>query len=294
MSEPTAHDAADGPDVSVGPSAPPPVTGGPDADVPGLSGPQEPTAPGPAVTTDGIDSTDSTDSTGSTAPARGMRAISGETFSLQEAVGGVRGVVESVAPGLLFVVVFVAAGQRLVPALVAAGAAALVAVVWRLVERTSVTQALSGILGVGIGVIWAWRSGRAQDYYAWGLWTNVAYLVVFAASLAVRRPLVGVVMGLFRSDGPMFPGGSWAAVGSWRADRALRARYTWATWAWTAMFAARLAVQVPLYRNAEVAWLGTAKLVMGVPLTAVVLWVSWLLVRGSGAAPAPAPTPPAP
>ncbi len=225
------------------------------------------------------------------APARGMRAISGETFSFQEAVGGVRGVVEAVAPGLLFVVVFVATGQRLVPALLCAAAAALVAVVWRLVERTSVTQALSGILGVGIGVVWAWRSGRAEDYYAWGLWTNVAYLAAFVVSLAIRRPLVGVVVGLFRSDGPMFPGGSWSAVGAWRSDKGLRARYTWATWAWAAMFAARLAVQVPLYRNAEVAWLGTAKLVMGVPLTAVVLWISWLLVRGSAAAPDPAPSP---
>ncbi len=45
----------------------------------------------------------------------------------------------------------------------------------------------------------------------------------------------------------------------------------------------------------DVAWLGTAKLVMGVPLTALLLWLSWILVRGTTAArPAPAPTPPAP
>lgn len=45
------------------------------------------------------------------------------------------------------------------------------------------------------------------------------------------------------------------------------------------MFALRLAVQLPLYFRDDVAWLGTAKLAMGVPLTALALWISWVLVR---------------
>jgi hypothetical protein len=223
-----------------------------------------------------------------------MRALDAEEFSFAEAVGGVRGAVESIAPGLVFVVVFVAGGQRLAPALIASAAAALVAVVARLVQRSPLTQALSGVLGVGIGVIWAWRSGRAEDYFAWGLLTNVAYLAAFVVSVLVRWPLVGVVVGLFRPDGPMSSSGSWAGALAWRQDPALRRRYTLATWLWAGMFALRLVVQVPLYYAGEVAWLGTAKLVMGVPLTAVVLWVSWILVRGSTAArPAPAPERPA-
>lgn len=226
-------------------------------------------------------------------PARGVRAIDAEQFSLAEAVGGVRGAVESVAPGLVFVVGYVVSGQRLGPALVASAAAALVAVVARLVQRSPLTQALSGVLGVGIGVIWAWRSGRGEDYFAWGLLTNVAYLVAFLVSVVVRWPLVGVVLGLFRGDGPLSEGGSWAGATAWRRDPVQRRRYTWVTWLWAGMFAARLVVQVPLYYAGEVAWLGTAKLVMGVPLTALVLWASWILVRGSTAArPAPAPTPP--
>lgn len=227
--------------------------------------------------------------------ARGMRAIGADEFSFGEAIGGVRGAVESVAPGLVFVVVFVAAGQRLTPALVASAATALVAVVARLAQRSPLTQALSGVLGVGIGVLWAWRSGRAEDYFAWGLLTNVAYLLAFVVSVLVRWPLVGVVVGLFRSDGPMSSQGSWAGAVAWRADPELRRRYALATWLWAGMFALRLVVQVPLYLAGEVAWLGTAKLVMGVPLTALVLWLSWILVRGSTAArPAPPPSRPAP
>ncbi|CAM5779765.1 DUF3159 domain-containing protein [Cellulomonas persica] len=213
-------------------------------------------------------------------PARGMRAITGETFSASDAVGGVRGVVESVAPGLLFVVVYLAAGQRLTPALVAASAAALVAVVVRLVQRTPVTQALSGVIGVGIGVVWAWRTGDASDYFAYGLWVNGAYLLATLVTVLVGWPLVGLVVGLFAHDGPL-NGGSWRNAVAWHDDPALRRAYTWATIPWVAMFALRIAVQLPLYFNDEVAWLGTAKLAMGVPLTALALWISWVLVRST-------------
>jgi len=217
---------------------------------------------------------------------RGMRQLTAEQFSAADAVGGVRGVVESVAPGLLFVVVYIAAGQQLAPALIAASAAAVVAVVVRLAQRTPITQALSGLLGVGIGVVWAWRSGDASDYFAYGLWVNAAYLVGTLVSILVGWPLVGLVMGLFRPEGPLSSTGSWGAAVAWRADPALRRRYAMATWPWVAMFALRLVVQVPLYLADEVAWLGTAKLAMGLPLTALTLWLSWSLVRGSTALPA--------
>jgi hypothetical protein len=225
--------------------------------------------------------------------ARGVRAIEADQFSIADSVGGVRGAIESVAPGLVFVVVYVASGQELRPALIAAVAAAVVAVVARLVQRSPLTQALSGVLGVGIGVIWAWRTGDASDYFAWGLLTNVGYLLAFVVSVLVRWPLVGLVLGLFRGDGPMSESGSWAGAVAWRKDPGLLRRYALVTWLWAAMFALRLLVQVPLYYADQVAWLGTAKLVMGVPLTALVLWGSWILVRGSTAArPARTPAPP--
>ena len=247
--------------------------------------------------------------------ARGVRALAGQEFSVADAIGGVRGLVESVAPGLVFVVVYVAT-TNLPWALWTSVAAALVAVAARLVQRTPVTQAFGGLLGVGIGVIWAWRSGEAQDYFAWGLWTNGAYLVALLVSVLVRWPLVGLVVEGFRSGfgagaattspaaaddaraegapgDPASPEGTegtapaepgepgafarWARA--WRSDRALLRRYTAATWLWIGLFAARLAVQVPLYLDGDVGWLGTARLVMGIPLWALVLWLTWVLVR---------------
>lgn len=200
-----------------------------------------------------------------------MSQLAGSDFSVAEAVGGARGLVESIAPGLVFVVVFLATGQELMPPLIASLAVAVVLVVARLIGGTPITQALGGTIGVAIGVLWAWRSGEAQDYFVFGLWTNAAYAVALLVSVLVRWPIVGVVVALLRQEGF-----------SWRTDPALRPRlrrYTVATWLWIALFLVRLAVQVPLYLTAATAWLGTARLAMGVPLWALVLWFTWLLVR---------------
>ena len=218
------------------------------------------------------------------APLRGFRALTGEEFSFAEAIGGVRGLVESTAPGLVFVVVFVLT-RELTPALIASLALALAAVAVRLVQRTPMTQAFSGMLGIVVGVAWAWWSGRAQDFFAGGLLANAGYLAAMVLSIVVRWPAVGVVVGLLRGEDT-----------GWRTDPARaheRRRFVWATWVMAAVFALRLAVQVPLYLAGEdaVAALGTAKLAMGLPLFAVGLWVTWRLV-GSRAARAELRDPP--
>ena len=217
--------------------------------------------------------------------ARGMRVLSSDTFSASDAVGGVRGIIESVAPGMLFVVVYIATGQTLVPALVVALSAALVTVAVRLAQRQAPTQAFGGLLGVGIGVLWAWRTGDAKDFYAYGLWINVSWFIGTLLTIVLGWPLVGLVVGLFSKAGPLNEGGSWAGAVAWRRDRPLRRRYALATVPFVALFGLRLAVQLPLYFSSEVAWLGTAKLVMGLPGTALALWVSWLLVHRSAAVP---------
>ncbi len=236
----------------------------------------------------------------------GLRALGGETFSVAEAVGGWRGLVESTAPGLVFVIVFVAT-REIMPAIVGSLAVAAIAVVARLVRRGSVTYALGGTLGVAIGAFWAWRSGEAENYYVWGLITNAAFALAMAVSLLVRYPLVGLVagvLGLSRRERPVSPpaepadgpapepGLSDVVDLSWRQDPGEMRRYTWATLLWLGAFLLRLAVQVPLYLGGSVGWLGTARLVMGLPMWALVLWVTWLLIRPRAHAAAPPPAAP--
>ncbi|WP_296664385.1 DUF3159 domain-containing protein [Demequina sp.] len=212
--------------------------------------------------------------------SKAARLLGGETFSLHEAVGGWRGFVESSLPGIVFVVAYLGWGGFRVPVLASAGVmVAMVAV--RLIQRTPVTQALSGAIGVAIGAIWAWRSGDASGYFTPGLWLNGAYLTGVLISMAVGWPVVGIVIGLIRGEGT-----------SWRARPAERRRFQLASAVLAAMFALRLAVQLPLYFAGEVAALGTAKLAMGVPLFALTLWGVWLLARGeAGARETQAPPP---
>jgi hypothetical protein len=55
--------------------------------------------------------------------------------------------------------------------------------------------------------------------------------------------------------------------------------FTVATLLWVGLFAARLLVQYPLYLVNNLGALGVARLIMGLPLYAAVLWLNWLLVR---------------
>jgi hypothetical protein len=66
---------------------------------------------------------------------------------------------------------------------------------------------------------------------------------------------------------------------AWRADRRKRRVFFWLSIAWAALFALRLIVQVPLYLAGDVAALGTLKLIMGLPLFAPLVAVTWLAVR---------------
>lgn len=223
-------------------------------------------------------------------PVRGSRLAqaAGEEFSLSEAVGGPRGLVEAVLPGLLFVVWFTVT-RDLRDSLVAALAAAALLVVARLVTRSNATQALGGLVGVAVCAWAASRTGEAADFYLPGFALNGVYATAYALSTA-RLPKVGPlpVMGLV--IGPLVGEGL-----AWRRDPRRLQVYRRATWLWVAMFVLRLAVQVPLYLADAVAALGIARLVMGVPLFALTAWFTWLLLRRvpvTRAAPAAPAVPP--
>jgi len=119
-----------------------------------------------------------------------MSQATSQEFSWSQALGGTRGVIEASAPGLVFVVVYVLT-HALVPTLVAALAVALIACLIRLIQRQGVQQALSGLFGVAVGVVVAAATGRGENYFAWGIATNVAMSAAFAVSVLARRSLVG-------------------------------------------------------------------------------------------------------
>jgi hypothetical protein len=188
--------------------------------------------------------------------------------ALLAAEGGIRGLVESILPPLLFLVVYTIT-QQLVPSVLAPLAIAVVFIVVRIAARQPVMTAVVGALGVGVSAGLALLSGRASDNFLPGLIINVVLLVAMLVSLAVRRPLIGVMVGLLTGDS------------AWRADPAKVRVAVIATVLWAALPALRLAVEVPLYLADDAAGLATVKLLLGIPPYAIVLWVTWLLIRSA-------------
>lgn len=187
--------------------------------------------------------------------------------SLLAAVGGVRGLVESILPGLGFLIVYTLT-QDVLPAVLVPLVVALLFVAVRALTRSMVTPALAGLVGIGVSAALALLTGRAEDNFVPGLIINVVSVTVLLGTLLFRWPAIGIIVGALTNE-----------FTEWREDRAKRRVLTVATWMWVAMFSARLLVQAPLYFAGETEALAAAKLIMGVPLYAAMLWVTWLLVR---------------
>jgi hypothetical protein len=192
--------------------------------------------------------------------------------SLQAAFGGKAGLLDAGLPGVLFVLAYTFSGRNLTLALIIALASAALLSIIRLVQGTTLQYALSGFLGVGVAAFIASRTGRAEDFYLPGLFYNAGYALAFLISIVVRWPIIGVMLSLITQAGT-----------SWRKDPVLVRAYTRASWVWVAMFLIRLAVQLPLYLIGEDALvaLGTARVVLGVPLYLVVLWVTYRVLKAS-------------
>jgi len=190
---------------------------------------------------------------------------------LAEALGGAHGVADSSLPSLGFVLAYTLGGSDLQTAIIAALAVAVLTTGVRLARRETLQFALAGLVGVGIAAFIAERTGRAEDFFLPGLLLNAGYALAYVISIWVRWPLIGVVAGPLVGEGM-----------EWRKDPARVSVYTKASWIWVGVFAIRLAVQLPLYFAGAVVALGIAKAAMGIPIFAVAIWLTYLVLRQGG------------
>jgi Protein of unknown function (DUF3159) len=193
--------------------------------------------------------------------------------TLLEAMGGMLGILESALPSVAFVIAY-SAGMSVRDAAVIAVGLAVVAAVLRVIRRTTPQFAIAGVIGVAISAWIATRTGEARNMFVIGLAANVVYTAAALGSIAVRRPLIGLIVGGFGEQGD-----------AWRNDPAKYRAFRQATYLWASIFILRLVVQVPIYIADKAALLGTVKTAMGLPLFGVGVWLSWLILRSSGAVP---------
>ena len=231
---------------------------------------EAPGTTGGAVQPDG-DPVTVTDGFAAAARRSGLGAVKpGEAPSssaLLAAMGGIRGLIESILPGLSFLVVYAITRELMLSVLIPLGIAVLFVVI-RVATRSAFTSALAGVLGLGLSAGLALITGRAEDNFVPGFFINAAFLLALMGSMFARWPLIGVIASLITGEGQ-----------GWRADKAKFRVALLATILWCGLFAVRLGIELPLYFAGNVDALATLKLILGVPLYAGVLWVTWLLMR---------------
>jgi hypothetical protein len=189
---------------------------------------------------------------------------------LSTALGGKRGIIEGAVPTLGFTITWIAS-HNLRLSLINAGSLAVVLLVVRIVQRSTVQFVFNSLVGITVAAIFALRSGRAEDAFLPGLIYNSVYAVVLSGSALVRWPLVGFMIGGVSGD-PL----------GWHRDKHLVALCSKLTWLLAAPCVIRVAVQYPLWAAHEAGWLGVAKLAMGWPLQlASLAAMAWLLNRDS-------------
>ena len=204
---------------------------------------------------------------------------------LSKALGGRRGMIEAAVPTLLFTVAWLST-RELRTALVASLAVAVVLLVVRIVQRSSVQFVLNAIFGIGIGWLFVTMSARsggsesdqALAYFLPGIIYNTGYSVLLAFTCLIGWPLMGFMVGSVTGD----PTG-------WHGDRQVVKLCSRLTWVLVAPCILRVAIQAPIWLSAKsgaidpdaaVAVLGVLKIALGWPLQlAALALMVWLLAR---------------
>lgn len=189
--------------------------------------------------------------------------------SLASLLGGRGGALDASLPPLAFVAGWLIWNHSI-------GAGAVVAVlcgaaigIFRFVRGEKPRAVVFSVLAVVVASLIALYTGRVEDFFLIQLLSNMASALVWAGSIAVRWPLLGVVVGTLLGQKTR-----------WRRDPALLRAYSIASWPWLGQYALRVAVFTPLWLDAQVFWLATLRVAMSWPLQIVCILVSgWMLRR---------------
>lgn len=196
--------------------------------------------------------------------------IKDDSVLLASALGGWKGVIDSGLPFVVFTIAYLVTDRDLETTLYASVGTAAVLALLRLVRRQSLQQVFSGLIGIGIAAFLAQRTGNADNFFLPGIITNAVYSSVCLISIAVHKPLLGYVIEAMRGRDM-----------SWVKDPAAHRLFSTITWLWALIFGVRVAIMFPLYLLGQTAALGTLKVLLGYPLFALGIFVTFRLLAKS-------------
>ncbi|MCX5229251.1 DUF3159 domain-containing protein [Streptomyces sp. NPDC006553] len=187
--------------------------------------------------------------------------------ALFEAFGGLRGMVETVVPGLLFVTIFTI-NKNLQISAIAALAVSLVLVAVRLIRRDTVKHAFGGVFGVAFGVAFAMMTGNAKDFYLPGMLYTLGLALAYIVTAIAGVPLIGLILG------PVFKENL-----SWRTRNPGRKKaYTKASWAWGLILLGKCAILFPMYWWADTTKFGWVLVALKIPPFLLAVYLTWVFL----------------
>ncbi len=202
-------------------------------------------------------------------------------------LGGKRGIIEAAIPGIVFTVVWLATKDiRL--ALVLGGAGVAIALVARLVQRSTTQYVFNAAFSIAIGYVFtriaAGAGGDASDqalaYFLPGILFSLGYTIVFGTSTLFGWPLVGFMLGSVTGD-PL----------AWHEDKQVVKLCSRLTWVLLAPGAIGVLLQGPVWllgftevidKDTAVVIVGVLRLGLGWALR-IASWslIIWLLARNA-------------
>lgn len=193
-----------------------------------------------------------------------------DSVLLASALGGWSGVIDAGLPFAVFTITYLITDRNLETTLYAAVGTAAILAVLRLARRQSLQQVFSGLIGIGIAAFLAQRTGNADNFFLPGIITNAMYASVCIFSIVIHKPLLGYVIEAMRGRDM-----------SWVKDPVAHRLFSTITWLWALIFCVRVAIMFPLYLMGQTAALGTLKVLLGYPLFALGIFVTFKLLAKS-------------
>ncbi|GAB3679757.1 DUF3159 domain-containing protein [Saccharopolyspora tripterygii] len=188
--------------------------------------------------------------------------------SFMRLLGGRGSAVDASLPPVAFGVGWFFGGESIVIGSAAAVAVGAILGGYRLRKGARPLAVLISLLVVMLGALIAIRTGDAADFFLPRLASNALSALAWMTSIAIRWPLLGVVVGFALRQGR-----------KWRHDPVLLRAYSRASWVWVGQYVVRLIVFIPLWLAGATGPLTVAQLVLTWPLVAVCVAVSWWVMR---------------
>ncbi|MBN2046607.1 MAG: DUF3159 domain-containing protein [Anaerolineaceae bacterium] len=170
---------------------------------------------------------------------------------------------DTILPPLAFMI-----ANSFLPLITAGAIAAVIALILsliRLLRKEKLTYALGGLISVAAAFGLAWLLDRAEGFYLPSILSNGFLVLLCLGSIIFHRPLAFLTSHLTRGWNP-----------KWYQHEQVYPAYVEVSWIWFGFFLLRLGLMAYLYFQQQATLLGIANLLTGLPLTIVILLVSYL------------------